>query len=249
MKCFVKEEMIMDQKRNDIYFMGLDMGTSSVGWAVTDEHYNLIRRKEKDLWGARLFEEAHTAQDRRMARTNRRRNQRKKQRIAFVKEKFRKEIEKVDPNFFKRLDESQLYLEDKTIKAPYLLFNDRNFTDQDFYRQYPTVFHLRSDMLNSDKKFDIREIYIACSSLFEHRGNFLNKALGNNFLSVDQLFDDLIEVSALCDIVWNFDHETLNEVKKILSDRNYKKTEKLDKLKLCVRIDKRKEKNKIYRLS
>lgn len=245
MKCFVKEEMIMDQKRNDIYFMGLDMGTSSVGWAITDEHYNLIRRKEKDLWGARLFEEAHTAQDRRMVRTNRRRNQRKKQRIAFVKEKFRAEIEKVDPSFFKRLDESQLYLEDKTIKAPYLLFNDQNFTDQDFYRQYPTVFHLRSEMLNSDKKFDIREIYIASSSLFEHRGNFLNKALGNDFLSVDQLFDDLIEVSALCDIVWNFDHETLNEVKKILSDRNYKKTEKLDKLKLCVRIDKRKEKNKI----
>jgi len=30
------------------YFMGLDMGTSSVGWAVTDEHYQLLRRKGKD---------------------------------------------------------------------------------------------------------------------------------------------------------------------------------------------------------
>ncbi|MDY6324428.1 MAG: hypothetical protein SPL99_05120 [Catonella sp.] len=30
------------------YFVGLDMGTSSVGWAVTDEHYHLLRRKGKD---------------------------------------------------------------------------------------------------------------------------------------------------------------------------------------------------------
>lgn len=37
------------------YFMGLDMGTSSVGWAVTDEHYQLLRRKGKDMWGMVLY--------------------------------------------------------------------------------------------------------------------------------------------------------------------------------------------------
>ncbi|WP_300843833.1 hypothetical protein, partial [uncultured Dubosiella sp.] len=77
----------MNQKNNEGYFIGLDMGTSSVGWAATDTHYNLIRGKGKDLWGVRLFEEASTAQERRTNRTSRRRNQRKKQRIAFVKEK------------------------------------------------------------------------------------------------------------------------------------------------------------------
>ena len=25
------------------YYLGLDMGTGSVGWAVTDEHYHLKR--------------------------------------------------------------------------------------------------------------------------------------------------------------------------------------------------------------
>ncbi len=235
----------MNQKNNEGYFIGLDMGTSSVGWAATDTHYNLIRGKGKDLWGVRLFEEASTAQERRTNRTSRRRNQRKKQRIAFVKEKFRAEIEKVDPNFFKRLDESQLYLEDKTIKAPYLLFNDRNFTDQDFYRQYPTVFHLRSEMLNSDKKFDIREIYIACSSLFEHRGNFLNKSLGSDVLDGEQIFHDLSEVSEHCGIDWNLKHTKLYEVRKILSDRNTTRTKKLDELKECLEIDKKTEKNKI----
>ncbi len=29
------------------YYLGLDMGTSSVGWAVTDENYNLMRKKVK----------------------------------------------------------------------------------------------------------------------------------------------------------------------------------------------------------
>lgn len=56
------------------YFMGLDMGTSSVGWAVTDEHYQLLRRKGKDMWGIREFEEAATAVERRTHRVSRRRN-------------------------------------------------------------------------------------------------------------------------------------------------------------------------------
>ena len=43
------------------YYMGLDMGTSSVGWAVTDEKYNLIKKRGKDMWGIREFEEADTA--------------------------------------------------------------------------------------------------------------------------------------------------------------------------------------------
>lgn len=34
------------------YYLGLDMGTSSLGWAVTDEKYRLLRMKGKDLWGS-----------------------------------------------------------------------------------------------------------------------------------------------------------------------------------------------------
>lgn len=35
------------------YYLGLDMGTNSVGWAVTDQQYNLLKAKGKDLWGIR----------------------------------------------------------------------------------------------------------------------------------------------------------------------------------------------------
>ena len=34
------------------YYLGLDMGTNSVGWAVTDANYNLLKAKEDK--GSRL---------------------------------------------------------------------------------------------------------------------------------------------------------------------------------------------------
>lgn len=34
------------------YYLGLDMGTNSVGWAATDPEYRLLKAKGKDLWGS-----------------------------------------------------------------------------------------------------------------------------------------------------------------------------------------------------
>lgn len=77
----------MKEVQND-YYIGLDIGTNSVGWAVTDLQYNILRKKGKTMWGIRLFEEAKTAAERRVARTNRRRLQRQKQRIELLQEIF-----------------------------------------------------------------------------------------------------------------------------------------------------------------
>ena len=41
------------------YYLGLDMGTNSVGWAATDPEYRLLKAKGKDLWGIREFNEAY----------------------------------------------------------------------------------------------------------------------------------------------------------------------------------------------
>ena len=95
------------------YYLGLDMGTNSVGWAVTDKEYRLMRAKGKDLWGVRLFERANTAEERRAYRINRRRRQREVARIGILKELFADEIAKVDANFFARLDDSKYYLDDR----------------------------------------------------------------------------------------------------------------------------------------
>ena len=38
--------------KND-YYVGLDLGSGSVGWAVTDPDYHLLRSHGKALWGVR----------------------------------------------------------------------------------------------------------------------------------------------------------------------------------------------------
>lgn len=81
------------------YYLGLDMGTNSVGWAVTDDKYQLLRAKGKDLWGARLFSEAETAAARRSNRTARRRLQRQKVRNGYLRELFADAINSIDPGF------------------------------------------------------------------------------------------------------------------------------------------------------
>jgi len=71
------------------YYLGLDMGTSSVGWAVTNPQYELLRAKGKDLWGVRLFEEANTSAERRSYRISRRRRQREIARMGLLRELMR----------------------------------------------------------------------------------------------------------------------------------------------------------------
>ena len=97
------------------YYIGLDIGSASVGWAVCDESYNLCKYKKKDMWGIRLFEIAKTADVRRVNRANRRRRERKKQRIDLLQEIFADEMAKVDErsNAQKLGDQNVLRLEDK----------------------------------------------------------------------------------------------------------------------------------------
>ena len=48
------------------YYIGLDIGTDSVGWAVTDTLYNILKFKGNAMWGIRLLEESVTAEERRI---------------------------------------------------------------------------------------------------------------------------------------------------------------------------------------
>ena len=55
------------------YSVGLDMGTGSVGWAVTDDVGNLLHFKKQPTWGSRLFDGAQPASEARTHRGQRRR--------------------------------------------------------------------------------------------------------------------------------------------------------------------------------
>ena len=94
-------------------YLGLDLGTNSVGWAVVDENNQLVKKNGYTFWGVRMFEEAETAAERRTHRSGRRRLERRKQRIELLRKEFFAEINKVDVNFFQRLDDSFYKIEDK----------------------------------------------------------------------------------------------------------------------------------------
>ncbi len=157
------------------YYLGLDIGTNSVGWAVTDLDYNILEFRRKATWGIHLFSEGETAKDRRLHRIARRRLNRRKQRITLLRELFSEEICKVDPNFFERLDDSGLFAEDKRINQRNSLFNDSDFNDGTYHKKFPTIYHLRRYLMDTDEKPDIRLVYLACHHIIKYRGHFLFK--------------------------------------------------------------------------
>ena len=97
---------------------------------------------------------------------------RRKVRIDLLQEIFDPVVSQKDASFFIRLNESDLHLEDKSVKSDYPLFNDKGFTDKEYYKKFPTIYHLRYHLLNNEEK-DIRLIYLACHHLIKYRGHFL----------------------------------------------------------------------------
>ena len=212
------------------YYLGLDLGTSSCGWAVTDENYNLLRAKGKDLWGVRLFPEAQTAAERRIHRTARRRLQREKARKGYLRELFGDAINKVDSAFYQRLDDSKYMMEDKTIQQPYALFADTGYTDQDYHHDYPTIFHLRKELIQSDKPHDVRLVYLAVENILKHRGHFLNANLGED--GVDKFENIYYKLHEKVKEVLEIDlkEHTVTELEKILTSKDDSNTRKFEKL-------------------
>ena len=156
------------------YYIGLDIGTASVGWAVTDPSYELVKKHRKNLWGVRLFDTANTAEERRLHRSARRRHQRKLQRLRILREIFDRSIAEVDPQFFTRLRESLYHADDRSGSFISTLFDDDSFKDSDYHKKFPTIFHLRSHLLHHpDEKPDIRMLYLAIHSILKNRGHFL----------------------------------------------------------------------------
>lgn len=168
----------MNLRKVGSYNIGLDIGTGSVGWAVTDEDGNLCYFKGKPTWGSRIFPSASTASDARIARGLRRRYNRRRWRLNLLQEMFKDEIEAVDPEFFIRLNQTALMPEDRTgTESDYIftLFNDKDFNEKDYFKEFPTIYHLRKWLMETDEKADIRLIYLALHNIVKHRGNFLQQ--------------------------------------------------------------------------
>lgn len=150
------------------YSIGLDMGTGSVGWSVVDENGKLLHFKKQPTWGSRLFDSAQPASEARVHRGQRRRYVRRRWRLNLLQDLFGEEMTQVDPEFFTRLNMSRLVEGDP-------IFNGDDFTIDDYYRRFPTIYHLRKWLMETDEKADLRLVYLAMHNIVKHRGNFLRE--------------------------------------------------------------------------
>lgn len=221
------------------YYIGLDIGTNSVGWAVTDTEYNLLKTNGKAMWGSHLFDAGKTAEERRAHRTARRRTDRSKERVALLNELFAEEIAKVDPEFLLRLEESKFFEEDKKVAGRFTVFNDPDYTDANYHEEYPTIYHLRSALIHHpEKQFDIRLVYLAVAHIIKKRGHFLFEGRGFSAVpSFKAVFDELLRV--LED--YGFDTPTVtntSDIEALLKDKNKTITDKKRELASLFSVEK-----------
>ncbi len=227
-----------------MYNIGLDIGTGSVGWCLTDNNGHLLKINRKgdngktyrnSAWGVRLFESANTAADCRIKRSTRRRYNRRRTRIIELRKIMSEMIMPVDPNFYARLDEAFLWNEDKSdkAKAPFLLFNDKELYDIKYYKKYPTIYHLRKYLLETKEKADPRFIYLALHHMMKYRGHFLFE--GQSFEAIDNIKDTFIELEQLINVYVKGKEE--------IEDNN-KNNDKYKAIKICLADNKVKNKDK-----
>ena len=202
---------------NKTWYLGLDIGTASVGWAATDNEYKIIRKNKKRLWGVRLFEEATTAEERRGYRSGRRRLARRKWRLNLLEELFTQEIAKIDANFFLRLKESQYHYEDKTHQVPYAIFNDKDYTDKDYYKEYPTIYHLRTKLMTEENP-DIRKVFLAIHHILKNRGHFLLQGQSFKEGNLNNLIKELLNLDIL-HISIEITEENINKITEIALEK------------------------------
>lgn len=202
---------------NKTWYLGLDIGTASVGWAATDNEYKIIRKNKKRLWGVRLFEEATTAEERRGYRSGRRRLARRKWRLNLLEELFTQEIAKIDANFFLRLKESQYHYEDKTHQVPYEIFNDKDYTDKDYYKEYPTIYHLRTKLMTEENP-DIRKVFLAIHHILKNRGHFLLQGQSFKEGNLNNLIKELLNLDIL-HISIEITEENINKITEIALEK------------------------------
>lgn len=230
------------------YNVGLDIGVGSVGWCVTDKDNNIMKKSGKNMWGSRIFEEAHTAEERRNFRAAKRRLSRRKERINILQSLIIDDMEKEYPNFFPRLRETALKDEDKKISQEidgkkYNIFSenelleDKYFTDKTYFKKYPTIYHLRNYLVNTNEKVDIRLVYLAIHHIIKYRGNFL---YDGNFT------ENTNEVSGNLNNILNYLNEKYqinlkkseNDIFDILIQKNISKAKKKEELISCFEYDK-----------
>ena len=193
------------------------------------------------MWGSRIFDEAKTAKDRRTSRSARRRLDRRKERIKILQSLIQNDMEKEFPNFFQMLKETSLTEDDKIISdkiqgIKYNLFSDVKDTDNSYYKEYPTIYHLRKYLIEQQDKVDLRLVYLAVHHIIKYRGNFLYEGdFSENTTEIKEQFEKILDYLKERDIVCNCN---LEDILNILKNKNISKSDKKEEIVAKFEFDK-----------
>lgn len=212
------------------YSIGLDIGVASVGWACMTPDFRVLKFNGRYAMGVREFESAQTAEARRLQRGTRRRYNRRIRRIQLLQETL-SSLFNDDPSFFIETDEKEKHFWRNSNQ-----FENNSLSETLNYlgmntRTYPTIYHLRYDLLTSDKKFHPRLIYLALHHLVKYRGHFLNENLSwtknNKNESLNQLINQYIMEFENHDyIVKDLLPSEEEQISKILVAKDYTNSDK-----------------------
>jgi len=159
------------------YSIGLDIGTNSVGFVCMREDFSILKYRGKYALGVHEFEAGQTAEQRRLNRGQRRRYNRRVRRIQLLQE------------VWKAMFSNEELVANKKINFFSEVFTDKPWKDtNDFEHRslsevqrllginqlYPTIYHLRADLVKSNEKKHPWLIYLAIHNLVKYRGHFLN---------------------------------------------------------------------------
>lgn len=234
----------MNLRKAENYTIGLDLGTGSIGWAVVDETGAPFYFNGRPTLGSRIFPSAKTAKKRRVDRGQRRRYERRRQRLERLREIFAPEMQKVDEEFFIRMKQSALHREDRfteySIGYTHPFFNSSDFSEKEYYKKFPTIWHLRNYLMETDEKADIRLVYLALHNIIKYRGNFiredeatLSAKNANAATAAEKLVEELVTYLKENQFTEETDATyapNSQKIQHILEQQKDKKSERRDKL-------------------
>lgn len=220
------------------YSIGLDIGTSSVGWICLSSDYQILKYNNRLALGVHEFEGAKVAADRRIKRGTRRRYNRRKKRLQLLQQLFQIPMEEQYPNFFKQDDSKHFWKNNNQFENRTLSEVLRSLGTNS--RIYPTIYHLRNDLVKSKEKADLRLIYLAIHNLVKYRGHFLiegkkwtsGKSSYNMTEQLEYLLKKYGELIQYQQMPYNL--EQLNEIQDILIDNRITRQDRSSKLKSIV---------------
>lgn len=209
----------MSKNVTNNYKIGLDIGTNSVGWACIDDENAIVRHNGKLMWGSRLFDESESKKKRRGFRATRRRLYRRRGRLNELNRIVKPEMDKVDPEFFNKMDESFLVKEDRNWLLQFFgSKEERNklmyLKDENNKAYQKNIYFLRNECMQ-ETKADFRLVYLCLHHIMKYRGNFLyedsqvENANGSKDLMIQTIFDLNDAFINYCDL--NLGLDKLNE--------------------------------------